>query len=148
MTEDDLGSVVAIECASTPAPWTVAQFRAEWEKPHSRSWVFTDDETDEDVAAFVVFWMLGHQGHILEVATHPERRRQGFARALLQAVVREAIRLEVTEILLEVRKSNEGALALYQSLNFDICQVRKQFYSNGDDAYVLRLGLEGPRVEI
>ena len=143
MTEDDLEQVLAIERASSPAPWTADHFRSEWDKSHSRSLVLTDDETDEQVVGFIVFWCLGHQGHILEVATHPEHRRRGLGKRLVQLAVQHALREQMQEILLEVRTSNDAAVRLYQSNSFDIRQIRRRFYSNGEDAYVMNLSLSG-----
>ena len=52
---DDLEQVVDIEQRSIQPPWTRAAFAAELDKPSSRFWVLTDDETDKLVVAYAVF---------------------------------------------------------------------------------------------
>lgn len=67
-------------------------------------------------------------GEILTVATVPEYRRQGVARALLTEFFR-LVPDETENIALEVRQSNTAAIALYESFGFEKAGVRKRFYT-------------------
>lgn len=67
-------------------------------------------------------------GEILSVATVPEYRGKGVARALLTEFFR-LVPDEAESIALEVRQSNDAAIALYRSFGFEKAGVRKRFYT-------------------
>lgn len=136
---DDLDLLVEIEKRVHPAPWTKEHFAAELEKPYAKLWVMTDDETDSIIAGYISLWMLDDSLQILNVAVDLKFRGLGFAQVLIRKAIDEALREEMKRIHLEVRKSNTAAIALYQKLGFDTVQVRKGFYSNGEDAYIMDL---------
>jgi ribosomal-protein-alanine N-acetyltransferase len=133
--EDDIAEILRIERAVHAAPWTEDNLKAEFAKPYAKLVVTTDDETDEKVAAYIAYWLMFDECHILNVAVDPGFRRLGLAKQLVMTVVRDAMRKNIRKILLDVRKGNAPAIALYQALGFVITHVRKDFYSDGEDAY-------------
>jgi ribosomal-protein-alanine N-acetyltransferase len=141
-TADDLPSVLQIECKVQVAPWTEANFKAELEKPYSHFLVLTDDETDSKVVGYVVFWLMFDECQVLTIAVDFPYRGLGFAKQMLRTTVKEALKKNIRRVVLDVRKSNLSAIQLYQSLSFVITQVRKGFYSNGEDAYQMTLFLQ------
>lgn len=141
--EDDLASLLEIENRIHVAPWTVEGFRAELGKPFSHVLVLTDDETDQIYMGYTVFWVLDDECRILNVGVDLPYRGLGYGQKLVLGCIQIALREGAKRVVLEVRKSNEAALQLYQKLNFTITQVRKAFYSNGEDAYIMDLPLEG-----
>lgn len=144
-TEDDLGPVAELEKACHPAAgnaWTIENLRAELLKPYGRFLVLTDDETDERIAGYLVFWMMFDECHVLNVAVAPDFRRRGVGRYLVQQAVRESVQKDYRKILLDVRKSNGAAAALYQDQGFVITHVRKAFYGDGEDAYQMALFID------
>ena len=146
LAEDDLDRVVQIERRSHAKPWTKEQFLAELEKPHSRIWVLTDDETDSEIFGYVVFWVLMEDCQVLNVVVDVEHRGKGYAKFMLVKVLNEAVREKAKRIILDVRKGNFPAIQLYQSMGFLIHRVQKAYYSNGEDAYQMILELEGQRI--
>ena len=77
---------------------------------------------------------------IHNLAVHPELRRQGVGRSLLQGVIDETRERGLKRVTLEVRKSNAAAQRLYYSLGFVAQGVRKGYYSdNGEDALSMAL---------
>ena len=64
-------------------------------------------------------------------------RRRGVARRLLDELRTELKRLGVTELLLEVRASNQAALELYGGWGFDSVAVRAHYYSHPEEDAVL-----------
>ena len=138
---DDVGELVRIEKGIHVAPWDAAHFRAELEKPHSQILVMTDDETDSTIAAYLVFWFLFDEAQILNVGVDLPHRGMGLAKALIRQVIGLALKRQIQKVVLDVRKSNDAAIQLYQSLKFTVSQVRKGFYSNGEDAYTMTLDL-------
>jgi ribosomal-protein-alanine N-acetyltransferase len=146
-TEEDLPSLVALEREIQVAPWTEEHFREEMAKPFSRVILLTDDETDADVAGYLVFWVIGSEAHLLNLGVAPGHRGKGFGKLLVRKCFALVSVQNSEKIRLEVRKSNLAALGLYQGLGFDICQIRKQFYSNGEDAYVMEARVEGGLID-
>ncbi len=66
-TLDDLDGLVQLEALVQIAPWNRDHFLAELDKPQSRFWVLTDDETDEILYGYIVFWIIGEDAHLLNV---------------------------------------------------------------------------------
>ena len=144
-TPEDLNSLARIEGVSNKSPWTRANFEAELSKSFSRSLVLTDDETDEVIYGYIVFWLLplDKVARILNVVVPEEYRGNGFGKRLVRQATNEALRSDYEKIQLEVRKSNESAVRLYQTLQFSIIRIHKGFYGDGEDAYIMELTLEG-----
>lgn len=76
---------------------------------------------------------------MMNIAVHPEYRRRGIAEALIDALV-NALREKGSRALsLEVRASNDPAIALYEKLGFTQVGLRKNYYRNPkEDALILR----------
>ncbi len=85
-------------------------------------------------------WIVDGQVQILKVGTNPAWRRHGIARELLARVASDARDLGATSCSLEVRASNKGAQAFYESLQLCPLGVRPRYYPDGEDACIL----EGP----
>jgi ribosomal-protein-alanine N-acetyltransferase len=147
-TPDDLPALLAVEARVHTAPWTQENFEGEWEKGYSNTWVLTDDDTDREILGYVVYWLMEETIEILNIAVDFPYRGLGFAQKILQQVIREGLRQNAKRLILDVRKSNLPAVALYQKTGMAITQVRKGFYSNGEDAYHFALELEGQRLDI
>jgi ribosomal-protein-alanine N-acetyltransferase len=107
----------------------------------------TDDETDSKIYGYGVFWALDETLEILNLADDLEYRGLGFAKFIMQCIIREGLKRGAKRLILDVRKSNLPAVGLYQRAGFAITQYRKGFYSNGEDAYHMTLELEGARLE-
>lgn len=105
-------------------------------------WVTGKNPSTAD--AFLLFWRAADELQIVAIGTRPECRRAGLARALLAHLVEVGKNGDTRLILLEVRRSNQAALGLYQSLGFSLARVRRNYYENPtEDA--LELMLELPR---
>ena len=115
---------------------------AELGRPFALPWVLRLEAADPPVG-FLLAWSVADEMQLLELATATSFRRRGVARALLQALLREARAQKKRLLLLEVRASNLPAISLYQSEGFIETGVRKGYYSdNGEDALEMRLTLD------
>jgi ribosomal-protein-alanine N-acetyltransferase len=133
-TEADLDVLASIERASLSGTWTREAFADELHKSFARVWVATRDER---VCAFVHCWLIADEIQILNVATAPAFRRQGIARALLSSLLGSLSAQGFCAALLEVRASNEPAIALYRSLGFKEDAIRERYYSDGEAALLM-----------
>ncbi|MEO0380269.1 MAG: GNAT family N-acetyltransferase, partial [Pseudomonadota bacterium] len=83
------------------------------------------------------------EAELLTIATHPDHRRQGIARALMQDWMRSASALAETAFL-ELAADNAGAAALYAQFGFECVAQRPNYYVRPDhriDALILRAPL-------
>ena len=132
-TEADLEAVVEIEHASQPPGWSRAQFGEEFQRPGG---LFLLAEVEGCVCGFAIGWSVAQQTHILNVAVHPNRRRKGIGRNLVEALLASG---RGEEALLELRASNTAACALYESLGFQEVGRRSGYYRDGEDAILMTL---------
>jgi [ribosomal protein S18]-alanine N-acetyltransferase len=154
----DLPSVMEIDAACLPRPWSEAVWREELRSPFSLYLVLEEDLRTEvgrgrraargtndprSICAQIgVKHVLGEL-HVTTVAVRPERRRMGYARFLIHAVI--AAFPEARYVHLEVRPSNGPARTLYEALGFVITGRRRRYYGD-EDALLMTLDLgEGPR---
>ncbi len=100
-----------------------------------------EDFHAERLVGYIGGWVVDGQAHILKIAVHPDFRRQGIAHALLIRLIRDARDLGAHEYLLEVRASNDAAHAFYEKQGFTVIGVRKRYYSDGEDALVMKASL-------
>jgi ribosomal-protein-alanine N-acetyltransferase len=142
MAMSDLDQVLDIERASFPTPWTRAAFCYEIEQNKvARCTVLRGRR---GIVGYLCLWEIGHEIHITNLAVHPEWRRRGVARQLLGAALIEGVARGVTLAFLEVRPSNTRALALYESLGFQVIGRRNGYYfDTGEDALVMEARLGG-----
>ena len=140
-TFDDLSLLVKIENQVHISPWSEEHFQAELEKPYSHILLLSDDDTDQVIAGYIVYWLMLEECEILNLAVDLPFRGLGYAEKLVRAVVSASIKMSLKRVILDVRKSNLPALHLYQKVGFRISHIRKGFYSNGEDAYQMMIDL-------
>lgn len=77
------------------------------------------------------------EGHVIDLAVAPLRRRHGVGRRLLRSLVAELRARDARAITLEVRTSNLAALSLYRGEGFEVEGRRPRYYPDGEDALLL-----------
>ncbi len=142
MTQDDLPDVLAIEALSFPTPWSEVVFRDELAHPDSVVLVWRD--AGRVVGTIVYRVVPGEAGveiDLHQVAVHPDTRRAGLGRRLVEHLITDARARGATRVTLEVRRDNIAAHALYARLGFERLAVRRGYYADGEDALILARGL-------
>jgi ribosomal-protein-alanine N-acetyltransferase len=81
---------------------------------------------------FALLRQLGEEAEILTLAVNLSLRRKGMAKRLMDALLIYAHGQGVKRIFLEVRQSNNAALALYGQYGFTVLSRRKNYYHNSD----------------
>lgn len=141
MHRSDLQSVLAIERVSYDFPWSEGIFRDCLRMGYS-SWVTTN--TLDEVLGYGLMSYAMDEAHILNICVAPDSRRLGIGAYLLDHLLQQARQREVEWVLLEVRKSNQAALLLYQNVGFHEIGERRNYYpalKGREDALVLGLRL-------
>ncbi len=149
MTEADVDEVVAIDLASFPAQDVGGERngrRMQLREELVRPWARLRGARDErGLVGYILFWHVTDEIHLLNVAVAPEARRHGVGRALVLDLFGYARAHHAAKVLLEVRASNEPAIRLYESLRFVRFNVRKAYYSDGEDGVEMMFELDGGR---
>ena len=105
--------------------------RTELERAWARTWVAREKD---DVVGYILTWHVADELHVMNVATRADRRRRGIASALMREAVAYARDKQVKHVLLEVRRSNTAAIALYRAFGFFAMGVRARYYPDDEDA--------------
>jgi len=82
------------------------------------------------VLGFVILRRMGDEGELLQIAVDSAARRCGVGDLLMGAALRYARDNALRTVFLEVRKSNEAAIALYWKHGFNSVRLRKDYYSD------------------
>ncbi len=114
---------------------------AELGRPWALLWI-ARAEPEAEPLAFLLAWAVADELHLIHIATHPDTRRRGAARALMETLLNHAIERKSRLVLLEVRRSNRAAIRLYRSFGFSAMGVRRGYYSDGEDAIEMMLTLD------
>ena len=136
MRRRHLRSVVAIEEACYPRPWSATVFLSELAQRSSRRYrVATIGPL---LVGFSGLMIVDEDGHITNIAVDPAWHRRNIGTVLLLDQARAAPALGVRHLTLEVRASNASAQTLYQRFGFAPVGVRRNYYpETGEDAIVM-----------
>ena len=136
MNEGHVAQVAELEKICFSDPWSEKSVASELTNPLS-CWLVA--EQDGAVAGYIGSQTVMGESDMMNVAVHPNFRRQGIAEGLVMALV-DALKARDSHCLtLEVRASNVPAITLYGKLGFSEIGRRKNYYRNPrEDALILR----------
>lgn len=142
MSPDDIESVHAIEVRIFPMPWSLTSYRFEMLNPISKKWVaeVEDAQGIKHIAGMIIVWLSTDVAYISNIGVDTAFRRQGIACKLLRIALVSCAQLGAQSAALEVRASNQAALALYDRFGFE--QVGRHigyYHDNNEDALRLTL---------
>ena len=148
MVVADVPAAAALDRAVDPDPWTEDCFRRELEVAISHSLVaMSMPGQGERIVGFITFWIAADELQLHKIVVSPEVRRRGIARRLFQAMTDQALACGLSMGTLEVRRSNEAAVRLYEAFGYRVAAVRKGYYDKtGEDALMMcaSLGSDAP----
>ena len=136
MTHEDMGLVSDIERRSYEYPWSHGVFR----DCLLAGYQCIVLDRDERVAGYGILSIAAGEAHILNLCVDPMFRSHGYGERLLDEILFRARAASVREIFLEVRPSNQTALALYRKKGFHQVSNRPAYYqaqAGREDAAVL-----------
>ena len=127
LEDKDIQAVIEIENLSFPVPKNEGFFKSDQNK-------YLMAKEEGKVVGYIGIEEISGETHIINMAVHPENRKQGIGNKLLEAVLNEK-----DVFFLEVRASNDVAQKLYEKYGFKKVGTRKNYYEdNGEDAYIMR----------
>lgn len=136
MNEAHVVQIAALEKQCFSTPWSEKSVASELQNPWS---LWLAEEQDGKVLGYVGSQMSPPEADVMNLAVAPEARRQGLGENLMKALCTALQEKQIESLSLEVRASNEAAIALYTKLGFTQAGRRKEYYVNPrEDALILR----------
>ena len=140
----DLQSVnqaAELEKACFADPWSLNSLLSELLNPNA---VYLTAMRGQTVLGYVGVHHILDEGHITNLAVDPACRREGVARTLLTELIAYARAENFAFLTLEVRASNQAAIALYGGLGFARAGLRLRYYKHPvEDAVIMTLDMMG-----
>lgn len=138
MTAADLPQVMEVERLAFPQDaWTPGLFLHELKLDFSRVELARAADASQRLLGYACWWVIGDEVHILNLAVHPQARRGGIGRLLVQRILDDAAAHGATSVSLEVRPENTAGLALYRAMGFTQIGLRRNYYAPGEDAVIM-----------
>ncbi|HYF84356.1 MAG TPA: tRNA (adenosine(37)-N6)-threonylcarbamoyltransferase complex dimerization subunit type 1 TsaB [Clostridia bacterium] len=136
MSFEDIDQVYEIESLSFTTPWSRESFESELSKNTLAKYFVA--KVDGVVAAYGGMWIVLDEGHITNIAVHPDFRGRRIGEKIVQSLLKAAKDSKAVHVTLEVRASNEVARNLYKKLGFVDSGRRKGYYADtGEDAVIM-----------
>ena len=136
MNSSHVAQIAALEKICFSDPWSEKSVASELDNKLAFWLVATEGDT---VAGYIGSQTVMDETDMMNVAVHPDFRRQGIAEALVNALVEQLKTMGSHCLTLEVRASNAPAIALYEKLGFHEIGRRRNYYRNPrEDALILR----------
>lgn len=143
MTLEDILQVHQLDQRSFSLPWPERSYKYEiTQNPNAITMVaeavFADGR--RLIVGMIVSWLIVDEIHIGTVAVDAAFRRHGIGRQLVARTLLAGAAQGGSLAYLEVRRSNQGAQALYVQMGFEMAGERRGYYhDNREDALLMTL---------
>lgn len=135
----DLDRIEQLEKDSFKEAWSRESFENELsQNPYSHQIVL---EEDGQIIGYAIFWIMFEQAQLASIAIDPAFRQRHYGRQLLDTAIDQAKEAGCELFSLEVRVGNLPAKTMYEKRGFVGLHTSKHYYSDGEDALVMGLGL-------
>ena len=136
MTEAHVAQIAQIEKLCFSDPWSENSISSELNSRISLWFVALDGDS---VAGYIGSQSVLDEADMMNVAVHPDYRRQGIGEKLVLALAQVLTEKGIRGLMLEVRESNVPAIALYEKLGFRQVGLRKNYYrAPKENALIMR----------
>lgn len=125
MTKADVLAVYQLSSICFTMPWSKAAIEKEMDNPVATYFVA---EQDQEIIGYSGLWLMADEAEVINIAVSPKYQGKGVGSQLLEALLSMAKSLNTIQVFLEVRVSNEAALALYKKHGFNELGRRKNYY--------------------
>ncbi|AVX39608.1 ribosomal protein S18-alanine N-acetyltransferase [Yersinia massiliensis] len=140
LTPADLATAYQIEQASHAFPWSEKTLASN----QGERYLNFKLSVEQQMVGFAITQTVLDEATLFNIAIDPQHQRRGYGRLLLEHLIAQLESRGIVTLWLEVRASNAGAIALYESLGFNEVSVRRNYYpsANGrEDAIMMALPL-------
>lgn len=138
-TPSDIDMMTSLDEICFTVPWRREDFEKELTGNHLALYIVAED--NGQVVGYAGLWCIVDEGHITNVAVHPDYRKEGLGWKLVNTMLINASeKFGTKNFTLEVRVSNMPAIKLYRSFGFAEVGRRRKYYSdNKEDAAIMWL---------
>lgn len=137
MTENDLPQVLELQRELAFQDWNEKQFLSEIHANYAFCVVCEDEcgavDSRSRLLGYAIFHLLGPDSELLSIATRQSMQRKGIGTLLLNAGLDKLTERD-DQCFLEVRDGNTKARRFYEKHGFTLYNVRKKYYTDGEDA--------------
>ncbi|MBQ3123030.1 MAG: ribosomal protein S18-alanine N-acetyltransferase [Firmicutes bacterium] len=132
----DASEIAEMEKLCFTTPWSLESIQHEIAE--NKLALYVVGEVDGKVVGYVGIWLIVDEGHITNVAVHPDWRRKHIGEAIIKTLIDVTESHGVVAHTLEVRASNIPAQKLYEKFGFMSVGIRQGYYEdNGEDAIIM-----------
>jgi ribosomal-protein-alanine N-acetyltransferase len=128
--ERDVTDLMQIELACQITPWSDEVFR-KCLLAGSKGWVM---ELEGKIIGFILILFQAGEVHVLNFCVHPAYQHRGWGKQLLHYMLQDIKEQQAKLVYLEVRRSNEHAIKLYENAGFCKVGERKEYYLSSASA--------------
>lgn len=133
--EQDLQTLSEMESRCFADPWTKSMLADTLKYPIYHTFLA---EEGGQVCGYACLIVVFEDAEIANIAVDAPYRGRGIGESLLTAMHEKAKALGAVQSLLEVRVSNAPAISLYEKQGYTRYGVRKHYYADGEDAFVMK----------
>jgi ribosomal-protein-alanine N-acetyltransferase len=80
---------------------------------------------------------ISRKGHVISIAVISRHQQKGIGYALMREATQAMAHYNTKECYLEVRESNLPAVELYKKLGFQTVRTVKNYYADGENAFLM-----------
>ena len=143
LRESDLPRILEIERVCFSQPWSEDSFR---EVVSGRTFPsLAARSASGELMGYIVFSEAADELHVLNVAVHPDFRRNHIASSMLTHLHKYALDRGREFSFLEVRESNHPAQDLYAKFGYKLLTKRKQYYVDDRENALVMMAELKPR---
>lgn len=139
----DIQDIYEIETLTSATAWSKDAIERDVKNADVKNLVFVST-SDDKVIGYIDIRLCLDESELNNIAVIKEYRQMGIGKQLLKEAMHEIAKKGIKKIYLEVRKSNNCAISLYEGHGFQIYGERKSYYQdNGEDAVLMKKDLLG-----
>lgn len=131
MTAADIPRALRTDNAAFEKPWAAGDFEAELAKDYAHYYICQDEG---GTVGYGGIWCIYETAELIRIAVNAPRK--GYGSLIMQRLINGAKERGCEKLLLEVRRTNTAARALYKKFGFSEISVRKGYY-DGEDAIIM-----------
>ena len=137
LTLEDIDAILPLENELYHKPWLKKDYEYELNENPFAHYLKMIDGDSKEILGYIGFWVKFEQAEITKVSI--SKKYQGFklSKLLMADAEKRMVLAGCENSTLEVRVSNEVAINLYKSFGYEILTIRKNYYENGEDAYLM-----------
>jgi [ribosomal protein S18]-alanine N-acetyltransferase len=136
----EIDSIIKISEESNLSYWSREDYCAEIKEENS-VFLTAKDKHSLEIIGFITSRLIMSNINVLEIyniGVKSDHKRRGVGQIIFDEIINICLGKNISEIWLDVRKSNFAAIGFYRKNNFEVEYQRKNFYNNpSEDGYVM-----------